>query len=84
MIIRPRRRQALPAADLLADDDDAIDVGVGERPQHHAVEHAENRSVGADPERERRDGDGGVGRGLEQQAYRVPHVGGEALHEDSS
>ena len=47
------------AARALADVDQPVLVAVGERPQQHAADDAEDGGVGADAEREREDdGDG--------------------------
>ena len=52
-----------------------IGARIGQRLQHDAVDDAEDGGVGADAERQRQDGDGGVGRALEQGAEDVAHVG---------
>ena len=50
------------------DFDEAIGRGIGQRPQQHGVERAEDRGVGADPEREREDGDGREAGAAAEQA----------------
>ena len=41
------------------DDDQALGVLIRQRLDEHAVHHAEDHRVDADPEREAQDGDGG-------------------------
>ena len=50
------------------DFDEAIGRGIRQRAQQHGVERAEDRGVGADPEREREDGDGREAGAAAEQA----------------
>jgi hypothetical protein len=63
---------------VLQQDYELIRLAEGQRAQHDRVHHAEDRRVGADPEREGQDHEGGEARLLELQAERVPDVGAEA------
>ncbi len=54
--------------------DDPIGIGVGQRPEQHAEDDAEDRRGGADAEPERQDGDNREGLGPKEQAHAVPHV----------
>ena len=62
--------------------DQTIAVGVRQRPQQHAVEHAEDRGVGPDPEAEREDERQGVAGRAGEAAKRELHVVG--AHRESS
>jgi hypothetical protein len=57
---RPRHRHLLPGARRFAEGDDPLHVRIRIRAQHDGVGDAEDRGVGADAERERRDDDHGV------------------------
>ena len=61
--------------------DDAIGIGVGQRPEQYAADDAEDRRGGADAKPERQDGDNGEGLGPEEQAYAVAHVAKEVFEE---
>ena len=50
--------------------DELIGLRVPERPQDDGVHHGEDRRIGANPERQRQDGDGGEGRRDEQGSGR--------------
>ena len=65
----PRPPRALP------DVDQALLVVVDERLEQHAADHAEDRRVGADAERERQDDGDGQAAGPEQRAKRVAKIG---------
>ena len=56
------------------DVDQAIGVGVGERPEEDGIDHAEDAHVGADGEPERPDGDGGEPGRAPQRAGRMAEV----------
>ena len=53
---------------------DPVGIGVGQRPQQDAVEHAEHRRVHPDPDREGQKGDRRESRVAEQHADRVTNV----------
>ncbi len=55
-------------------------IRVRQRPQEHRVHHAEDRRVGADAERERKDGGDGEGRLPEERSRAVFEVLPEGLH----
>ena len=50
------------------DEDELVRLWHGERPQHDGVKHAEGRSRGADPERERTNRHRREGRAVAQHA----------------
>jgi len=55
-VVKVRRRGGAAPSGLLPlsrQRDDAIGTVIAERPQQHRVDHAEDRGVGADAERER-------------------------------
>ena len=56
-----------------------VAVAVGQRLQQHAADHAENRGVGADAERQRDDDHRGERRAVTQGAQRVVQVGGQVF-----
>ena len=62
------------AAGRLTDVDEAVLVAVGERPQQHAADDAENGGVGADAERERQDDGEGQSLDPDQGPRRVPEI----------
>ena len=59
---------------VLADVDQTIFVAIDQRPQQHAADHAEDRGVGADAERERDHDRGGQALGPLQRAAGDPDV----------
>ena len=59
---------------VLADVDQTIFVAIDQRPQQHAADHAEDRRVGADAERERDHDGGGQALGALQRAAGDPDV----------
>jgi hypothetical protein len=59
---------------MMPDGHDAIRIGIGERPQQHGIDHAEDRDVGADAERQRGGCDGGVGGTPGERATGVRQV----------
>ena len=60
--------------------DQPFGVPEGERPEKDGMHHAEQRGVGADPESEGENGDGGQGRAFYQGAGGGPDVEGEGVH----
>ena len=58
----------------LAEAEDALRVGVWERPQEHAVDDAEDGARRADAQRERQDRDGREGRTLPELPEAEDHV----------
>ena len=81
--IRPRHGHGLPAARLLDEHEQAIDVRIGERAQHHAVEHGEDRRVGADAERQGQHGHCREASMLHQHADGVSQILDEGIHVSS-
>ena len=69
------------AARALADVDQAIFIAVDERPQQHAADDAEDRGVGADPERQGDDHRDRHALDPGQRAQRKPEVGHQAAHD---
>jgi hypothetical protein len=65
----------------MPDAEERLGVGEGEGFQEHALDDGENRGVGADPEREREDGD----RGEEPRAQKPSKdvAGFSDVHGDS-
>jgi hypothetical protein len=59
------------------DADQAIRLGIGQRPQQDAVDDAEDGGVGADAERDGQDGDDRKSGGVTNQSQRITNV----LHE---
>ena len=59
---------------VLPHSDQPIGVTVGQRPQQQGVDHGEDRGVGANPERQRQDGDDGEGRRFPQHPDGVADV----------
>ena len=82
--VRPRDRHQLTGARGLAQNHDAIDVGVRKRAQQHAIEHAEDRRRRADAEAERQHDDRGEAGALPQGPDRVSHVPQHGSHRCSS
>ncbi len=66
--------------ELARDEHEPARLGVAERPQHHPVHHAEDGRVGANPERQRQDGDDGKPRALPQTPHRVDDVSHQRGH----
>ena len=65
---------------VFPDEDDAIGIGVGQRPDQHGVHRGEDRRVRTDAERERRYRDDGEARRLSQQAKAVLEIGEKDVH----
>ena len=65
-----------PPRRLLSQLDEALGLGMSERPEQHAVEKTENRGVGAKTERYRQHGDGGEAGTLSEAPEREMNVGG--------
>ncbi len=66
---------------LAPDHHRAIGLGPRQRPEEHGVEHAEDGGVGADPERERQDGNGREAWTAEERARPEPEVLPECFEE---
>jgi hypothetical protein len=84
----PRRLGQIRGA---PDDRDPIGLAVGQRLEQHVLDHAEDRGVRADPERERRDRHQGEARRVTHETERVDQIackGGQqrrtCLHEQAS
>ena len=56
------------------DGHDSIGAGIRQRLQEHGVHHAEDRRIGADPERHDDDGEHGKARTVSQRPSRIPQV----------
>ena len=67
----------------LAEIDEALPVLVGQRPQQHAADHAEDRGVGADAEREGQHGDEREAGALAERAEGEAEVVQQTGHEGS-
>ncbi len=81
-VVARRRRVAREARGgvVLPDEDDAIGIGVRQRPDQDGVDRGEDRRVGADAEGQRRDRDRGEARRLSQQAKAVAQIGEKGVH----
>ncbi len=64
----------------LGQEHQPLRLRVGQRPQQDGVDHAEDRGVGADPERERRDRDEREARRLPERARGEANVPPELFH----
>ena len=64
----------LPVREGGADGHEPLGLGVGERPEHHAVHDAEDRARGTDPEPERECHATGEARPAHEAAHREPEV----------
>ena len=71
---RGRDREAAVLRHDLVDAHQRFRIGIRQRPEEHAVDDAEHRAGGADPERQRQDRDRGEPRALGQLADRIPRV----------
>ena len=69
-----KRRRHLAAVLDVVDRDQALGLGIGQRPQQGGVDHAEDRRRGADAEREHQHDGQGEARGLPQPAQPVADV----------
>jgi hypothetical protein len=65
---------------LARDKHQPLRVGIRQRPQHDTVHEAEDRAVGADSERERRDGQEREAGGFPELPQGVPNVLGHTVH----
>ena len=73
-------RSLVEPGHFFIDGDELAGLRVGQRIEQHAVDYRKERSVGADAERERQNGDGGEGRRLGEQAECVTQVLEESVH----
>ncbi len=81
LVVESRHRQGGELRRLLVEDDDGRGVGVGQRRQQDGMKDGKDRSIGADPEREREDGDGRECGASEQRSKREPEIlHGSSLH----
>jgi len=71
---RCRRRQATPIDILHGVVDQPIAVGVGQRPQQHRVDDAEDRGIGADAKRQCQNDDGSEARYSAERAHRIADI----------
>jgi len=78
--VEPRHRHPLTRRRTLVENDDAIDVRIRQRPEHHTVEHAEHRGVRADAERKRQHGHDREAFVLQQHADGVAEILNQGIH----
>jgi hypothetical protein len=59
---------------VLPDSHQGVRISEGQWPQHHGVDHAEDRGIGADAEGQRQGGDEGEARALPERSRGVPDI----------
>ena len=81
LVARERDVGVTARGTALGDGDEATGLDQGQRRQEHRPNEAEDGGVGANTERQRRDGDGGEQRGAREDAPAVAQIERERAHD---
>src|SRR5262245_37965280 len=79
--IHPRHRAAAMVQSVFVEDDETIGLRIRERLQQHRIDHAENRGVGAYPQRQRQESDRGESWFPSQNSKALFEVVGQILED---